>query len=107
MSDGGTSESAGGERDAISARSSAISASRVSLAACAADRRVVTVLCAMLCQQPFHTTQLHKRQVEGCTPTLFKTHKQREQPREEREVLRKTNGRAHPRPLKVAGTSSA
>ena len=65
MSDGGTSESAGGERDAISARSSAISVSRVSLAACAADRRVVTVLCAMLCQQPFHTTQLHKRQVEG------------------------------------------
>ena len=32
----------------------------------------------------------------GCTPTLFKTHKQREQPREEREVLRKTNGRVHP-----------
>ena len=53
MSDGGTSESAGGERDAISARNSAISASRVFLAACAADRRVVTVLCAMLCQEPF------------------------------------------------------
>ena len=53
MSDGGTSESAGGERDGISAHNSAISASRFFLAVCAADRRVVTVLCAMLCQQPF------------------------------------------------------
>ena len=37
---------------------------------------------------------------------MFKIHKPTEQDREEREVLRKTNGRAHARPLNAAGTSS-
>ena len=106
--DGGTSESAGGERDATSARNSSISASRFFRAVCAADRRVVTVLCAMLCQQPFipHDTTSQETSREGVLQHCVKTHKPREQDREERKVLHKTNGRAHARPLKVAGTSS-
>ena len=77
MSNGGTSESAGGERDTISARSSAISASRFFLAVCAADRRVVTVLCAMLCQQPFipHDTTSQETSREGVLQHCVKTHK--------------------------------
>ena len=104
MSDGGTSEAAGGERDAISARNSAISTSRVFLAACAADRRAVIVLYAMLCQQPFfpHNTTSQETSREGVLKHCVKNHKPREQEREERKVLRKTNGRAHPQPLEVA-----
>ena len=108
MSNGGTSESAGGKWDAISARNSAISASRFFFAVCAANRRVVTVLCAMLCQQPFisHDTTSQETSREGVLQHCVKTHKPKEQDREERKVLRKTNGRAHARPLKAAGTSS-
>ena len=108
MSNGGTSESAGGERDAISARNSSISASRFFRAVCAADRRVVTVLCAMLYHQPFipHDTTSQETSREGVLQHCVKTHKPREQDREERKVLRKTNGHAHARPLQVAGTSS-
>ena len=108
MSDGGTSESVGGERDAISARNSSISASRFFRAVCATDRQVVTVLCAMLCQQPFlpHDTTSQKTSREGVLQHCVKPHKPREQDKEERKVLRKTNRHAHARPLKVAGTGS-
>ena len=41
----------------------------------------------------------------GCLQ-LTHDHKPRGQEREERKVLRKTNGRGHPRPLRVAGTGS-
>ena len=83
-------------------------ASRFFLAVCAADGRVVTVLCAMFCQQPFipHDTTSQETSREGVLQHCVKTHKPREQDREERNVLCKTNGRAHARPLKVAGTSS-
>ena len=62
----------------------------------------------VLCQQPFvpHDTTSQETSREGILQHCVKTHKPREQDREERKVLRKTNGRAHARPLKVAGTSS-
>ena len=57
-------------------------------------------VCVCCCvNNPSTRHNFTRDKLRGCTPTLFKTHKQREQPREEREVLRKTNGRAHPRPL--------
>ena len=52
-----------------------------------------------------HTTS-QLRQVERAYFITFKTHKPTEQERDEHEVLRKTNSRVHPRPLKVAGTSN-
>ena len=65
MSNGGTSESAGGERDAISARNSSISASRFFV------QSVQPIGGSSLSSAPCcvnnpssHTTQLHKRQVE-------------------------------------------
>ena len=66
------------------------------------------VRCAMLCQQPFipHDTTSQETSREGILQHCVKTHKPKEQDREERKVLRKTNGRVHARPLKVAGTSS-
>ena len=91
-----------------SARSSAIPASRFFLAVCAADRRVMTVLCVMLCQLSFipHDTTSQETSRQGVLQHCVKTHKPREQDRDERKVLCKTNCRAHARPLKVAGTSS-
>ena len=99
---------AGGELDVISARNSSISASRFFRAVCAANRPVVTVLCAKLCQQPFipHDTTSPETSREGVLQHGVKTHKPREQDREERKVLRKNNSRAHARSLKVAGISS-
>ena len=53
------------------------------------------------------TTRLHTRQVEGVYSNIVQdSQAKRATKREEREVLRKTDGRVHPRPLKVAGTSS-
>ena len=62
----------------------------------------------LLCQQPFipHDTTSQETSREGVLQHCVKTHKRREQDREECKVLRKTNGRAHARPLQVAGTSS-
>ena len=71
---------------------------KLGVAACAADRRVVTVLCAMLCQQPFvphNTTSQETRFLTERYSNMFKKHKPREQDRQGRKVLRKCDGSAH------------
>ena len=88
--------SQGGKRDAISARNSAISASRFSLAAFATDRRIFLSTAPSCVNNPSHTTQLRKRQVERVYSNTFKTHKPNRARKRGARSMHKPNGRAWP-----------